>query len=498
VDPETPSLAEALLASSPDAVIVVDEHGVIEMASPAVTALFGYKPDELVGQPVEVLVPDEARERHTGHHQRYQRDPVARAMGANLELMGRRSDGTVFPVDVSLAPATIDGELRVGAFVRDVTERRRSETLLRQVNEISRAVLSGQEPSDLFSLTAKSARDLLSSATAWIAIRPTEDARNLTVAAASGRAADEILGVTVSISSSIAARAMSGLSVIAIEDMASDPNVIDQARHHEFGPGLYLPMLAESGPVGTLVIARERGDRNFGVAEVASAEAFASAAAVVLALGRARQELEELKMTTEHERIARDLHDTVIQKLFALGMGLQAAHRIAEGQVRDRVDAAVEGIDEVIREIRETIFDLGHPNSAASPVRHGMRQVIAETTPVLGFTPRLAFRGPVESEITDEVLPHLLSVTRESLSNVARHAQASAVDVVVQAGNGLVTLRVADDGIGITVSNSAGYGLENMRNRAEQLGGSLSISVRNPAGTVLTWSVPSSGPEPGL
>lgn len=487
VEEDHGNLAAALLDASPDAIVVVDEHGVIQSVSPAVTALFGYKPDELVGEPVELLLPEALRQAHVRHRQSYSSHPMARSMGANLDLEGRRADGTVFPVDVSLSPTFGDGGLRVGAFVRDATLRRRSESLLRDVNRISRAALAGDVPDTLFSLTAECARDLLGAATSWIAVLPAPDASELLVAAASGKAAGDLVGATAPATTSIAARAMDDSVPFTIDDMSSEPDVIRQARTAGLGPGLYVPMLAETGPVGALVVARDNTGARFDPGEVAIAEAFAAAAAVVLALDRSRHAVEELKMMAEYDRIGRDLHDTVIQKLFALGMGLQAAERMSDGPVRERVVATVEGIDEVIREIRETIFDLGHPDAVASPVRHELRQVIGDAARVLGFEPRLAMRGPVESEVTRTVLPHLVAVVREGLSNVARHAGASTVDIVVQASDGLVTLTVADDGVGASSSGSAGHGLENMAKRAEQLEGTFSLAARKPSGTLLTW-----------
>jgi signal transduction histidine kinase len=195
-------------------------------------------------------------------------------------------------------------------------------------------------------------------------------------------------------------------------------------------------------------------------------------------------------MTSEQERIARDLHDTVIQRLFALGMRLQAAERLADGAVAERIGGAVDAIDQVIREIRETIFDLNRPDSSGPNLRQLVRSVAAESTEQLGFAPRLAFRGPVEAAVGDELAQHLVMVLREALSNVARHAQASNVDVVLIAADGSVTMSVADDGIGMPEGLSAGHGMENMRARARELGGELLVSGRSPSGTLLRWQVP--------
>jgi signal transduction histidine kinase len=249
-------------------------------------------------------------------------------------------------------------------------------------------------------------------------------------------------------------------------------------------------MLAEEGAFGALVLARDLGARQLSHGEVAAAEVFASAAGVVLALGTTRQALEEMRMNSEHERIARDLHDTVIQRLFALGMRLQAAERLAQEPLANRIRETVDSIDEVIREIRETIFDLNRPDHDGPHLRQQVRKVTAEATEHLGFAPRLAFRGPVEAAVTDDLAGHVLAVLGEALANVGRHAGATGVDVVLTAQDGEVILSVADDGVGISTSPTAGHGLENMRSRACDLGGELKLTRRRPSGTLLTWRVP--------
>ena len=154
----------------------------------------------------------------------------------------------------------------------------------------------------------------------------------------------------------------------------------------------------------------------------------------------------------------------------------------------------MQAIDEVIREIRETIFDLNRPPGADFDVRQRVRAVAGEVGAEVGFTPRITFRGPVEAAVSDEMISHLLAVLREALTNVGRHARASTVDVVVAATAETVTLSVADDGIGPSSGPSAGHGLANMADRAAELGGELTISSRRPKGTLLLWTVPTGGP----
>jgi PAS domain S-box-containing protein len=482
-------ILEAMFEASPDAVIVVGAEGTIEMASPAAESLFGYRVEELVGAGVELLLPDSLRELHIRHRRRFDTDPVSRSMGVGLDLRARRKDGSVFPVDVSLAPTNVAGRLRVGAFVRDASERRRGEDLLRAVNEMSRRLLAGEPTGEMLALASRQARSLVGASLAWIAVHDRANAE-VAVVAADGESATALLGEVVPAAGSLAVRAVTDGETVVVSDMTADPDVLPAARAAGLGPGIYLPMLAEDGPVGALVVARERGAAAFGESDLKAAEVFASAAAIVLALGRAREALEAGRITAEHERIARDLHDTVIQRLFALGMSLQAAERHANPEVADRIRSTVDAIDEVIREIRETIFDLNRPDTDAPNLRRRVRKVAAEAAEPLGFAPRVGFRGPVEAAVSDDLAQQLLSVLREALSNVSRHARASTVDVVLNAGGGSITLSVADDGIGPSPGPTAGHGLENMADRARQLGGDMAITPRSPGGTLLQWTVP--------
>lgn len=490
------SLLEAVFASSPDAVLLVDDQGCVELASAAVQALFGYAPMELVGLPVETLVPDEHRDVHRAHRRNYTLAPSARPMGAGLQLQGRRRDGSVFPIDVSLSPLVFDQRSLTVTFVRDATDRRRGDRLMEFINEVTRSVLAGEDITGVLELVSERAQVLAAAAVTWVAVPDQSGPHRLRVVAGAGADADRIVGATFDASSSLSARAMGAGRPVLVPDMHAEPAVLPEAREAGFGPGVYFPMVTQDGPIGALVAARGLTASDFTEAEVAATEAFASAAAVGLALGTARESLENLRMVSEQERIARDLHDTVIQRLFALGMGLQGAQRLADERLADRIRAAVEAIDEVIREIRETIFDLNRPAAAGLDVRQRVRTLAAEAAGPLGYSPRVSFRGPVEAALTEPVLAQLLTVLREALSNVARHAHASRVDVVVVADGNAVTLSVADDGIGLADAIGladgplAGHGLENMTQRAAQLGGECLVTPRSPAGTILQWRVP--------
>ncbi|HEX6395510.1 MAG TPA: PAS domain S-box protein [Acidimicrobiales bacterium] len=478
-------LPEVLLASLPDAALVVGPNGRIEMAGPRVEGLFGYQPSELVGEQIETLIPEHLRNAHTGHRTTYIASPSARTMGSGLELQGRRKDGSTVPVDVSLSPVIINDQTFVAAFVRDATERRRREDLLRFVNEIARVLLAAQGGSSTLNLTSSRALHLAEADASWVVL-PRGGA--LVVAAAEGERCQDLIGAELSLESSISARAIAQGASILIEDMSSDPDVLPEARVLELGSGMYVPMISEEGAYGILVVARRRGSRPFSRADAQILGVYASAASIMLTLGEARRELDQLRLVAEHERIARDLHDNVIQRLFAIGLSLQGVQPLSDGVVEDRIGGSVEAIDEVIREIRETIFELNRPGNTG--MRSELKRLVADVSGKFGIKPALQFQGPVDSIVGDELASHLLSVTREALSNAARHGGATSVEVTLSASAEAVSLRVRDDGKGFPDHLEQGRGLSNMDDRARLLGGTFRIVSSDESGSLIEWEVP--------
>ena len=476
-----------LLEASPNAVLVVDGDGIVLMASKAVKTLFGFDADEVVGNSMELLVPEQLRAIHVRHRQAFVAEGVARPMGLGLELTGRRRDGSLFPIDVGLSPFSAGGHQVVGAFVRDASDRQRQETRLRAINEITQRLLAGERTEKALELVANQARNLVGGVLGWV-VTPSGD--DLVISAADGIGADSVIGVKIPPDTSIAKRAMSQRATILVDDLSSEPAVPSEVRVQGFGAGLYCPLSTEERVLGALVVARSRGAVAFSRNDIALVEVFANAAVVALTLGEDRLELEQLQVTAEHERIGRDLHDTVIQRLFALGMSLQSIERLASGPVAERIEQAVDGLDDVIRDIRETIFRLERPAFAESGLRAAVDDILAMATEQLGFSPRVAFQGPVDSATSAHVEPHVIAVLTEALSNIARHAEASAVEVVIAAEDGILLVSVADNGIGPPVGRTAGNGLRNMADRAKALSGSISITARRPSGTLFEWRVP--------
>jgi len=485
---DTADVLATLLQSSPDAVIAVDRDGLIVLASEAIRTLFGFGPEEVVGLAVETLVPEQARAMHERHRRRYTESGEPRPMGLGLELMGRRRDGSEFPIDVSLAPFVTGGERFVGAFVRDATDRRRQEARLHAINEITQRLLAGEPTAATLELVACRARGLVDAALGWVVVPSGKD--GLVVSASDGQGAESIIGIEFTSNGSIAKRSMTEGETITVPDLSTEATVPARMKALGLGPSLFCPLGVEDRILGALVVARPRGATGFNANDTALVEVFANAAMVALTLGEARVELEQLQATAERERIGRDLHDTVIQQLFALGMGLQSIERLTSGSVAGRIDRIVDGLDEVIREIRETIFHLERPAMAESGLRAAVNAVVGAAAEPLGFRPRVGFQGPVDAVTSDDLESQVLAVLTEVLSNVARHAGASAVELVIAAEDNMLLVSVADNGVGPPKGRTAGNGLRNIAERARALGGSVSITARSPSGTLVEWSVP--------
>ncbi len=195
-------------------------------------------------------------------------------------------------------------------------------------------------------------------------------------------------------------------------------------------------------------------------------------------------------LAEDHERIAKDMHDMVIQELFALGMSLQASvTAIPDPELASRVEAGVSKLDDVIRSIRALIFDIRSDGDSHYDLRTRIVEIATSLIPSLGFEPSVAFVGPVD-RIPEDLHEHVLAVTRESLTNVARHAEADAASIEVNATDGYVTIVVTDDGIGLPEEPARRSGHTNLAERARFANGSFVLETHPSGGTTVVWRSP--------
>lgn len=237
---------------------------------------------------------------------------------------------------------------------------------------------------------------------------------------------------------------------------------------------------------------REKPLPVFSATETETLQAFAAQAAVAMELAERRQDAEEVAVLKDRDRIARDLHDLAIQRLFATGMTLQSAGRFIEHEeASERVVRAVDDLDETIKIIRSTIFGLRtREGNGETGLRARAVRVVGEAAPVLGFAASVRMEGLLDTDVPKEIADHVVAVLSEALTNIARHAHADRADVLLATDGREVRLSVTDNGVGIP-DEGRRSGLRNMAERAEQLGGRLELGKPEGGGTALVWRVPS-------
>jgi signal transduction histidine kinase len=255
---------------------------------------------------------------------------------------------------------------------------------------------------------------------------------------------------------------------------------------------LGVPVRVRDQVFGNLYLCDKEGDDVFSDIDEEMVVALAAAAGIAIENARLHARVADFAMVEDRERIARELHDTVIQRLFATGLSLQGTMRLAQNpQVADRLHQAVEDLDHTVRDIRSAIFELHTRTVPGRSIRQDVLEVCSDASRVLGFDPVVRFDGPIDTGVEEHVGEHVVAVVREGLSNVARHAQASSVEVRLTARDGSLVLTIEDDGRGIGERTPGGRGVANMESRATELGGKLEVGpAPDGNGVCLTWSVP--------
>lgn len=244
---------------------------------------------------------------------------------------------------------------------------------------------------------------------------------------------------------------------------------------------------------GNLYLAEKRGDGRFTTEDEAAVVALAAVAGSAVANARLSVRSRELSLERERARIGRDLHDTVIQNLYATGLRLEAALRVGmePSEVRDRIEQAVGSIDGTIKEIRTTIFGLHDGLRSGQGSRERLLAVVEESSRLLGFMPRVRIGGPVDTVVDRDLADQLVPVLREALTNVAKHARATSALVRIEVSTSSVELEVLDDGRGFPVDRRPdGMGIANLTSRAQLQGGTFELSSVAGGGARVLWRTP--------
>ncbi|MFD0968350.1 GAF domain-containing sensor histidine kinase [Plantactinospora endophytica] len=386
--------------------------------------------------------------------------------------------------EIVVALAAAAGVIIENARLFAVAHRR--ERWLAAAAEITGVLLGEVRRTDALRLIARRAREVAEADVAMVLLYD-EDAGQFTVEVADtgDTTADDLVGAVLAAADTAFVEPVTRHRQAVAENLAKAapwPVAVGS------GPGLISPLTAGDALHGVLVVGYPAGQQAGADAEGTLLATFAGQAALALERARAQEERELLAVLEDRERIARDLHDVVIQRLFAMGLQLQTVVPLAgRSEVRQRLNDAVDDLDSTIRDIRRAIFELRTPMTAA--LRTEIRDLVAGTAETLGFRPGLEMTGPVDSAVPDRTRPDVLAVLGEALSNAVRHARATRVTVTVDVRDGELCVRVVDDGVG-TDPAQARSGLVNLRERAERHGGAFEIARTEPTGTTIEWRVP--------
>ncbi len=305
------------------------------------------------------------------------------------------------------------------------------------------------------------------------------------VTAAAGPLAAGLMNRTVPLAGSLAGQAIRGgkPALVTGDRLRAAATALGAA----IGPLIVVPLSAGERVLGALLLGRLAARPGLTASDLGMAASFAGHAAVAMELARARADQVMLAQAEDHDRIAGDLHDHVIQELFALGMRMQGHAARSDPATAERVNGYADILDGVIKKIRTSIFGLRQPRQAAAGLHARLMEVIEEHAAQLGFTASISLAGPPGPDPGEALAHDILAVTREALSNCARHARSTAVSISLARQDGLITLDITDNGRGIGTPGRSS-GLASMRRRAERNGGTLKITAPASGGTCLTWT----------
>jgi signal transduction histidine kinase len=369
-------------------------------------------------------------------------------------------------------------------------ESRRRQDWLQASTDITRVLLSfeGEEP---LKLIARKVREL-GDADVVTVVLPTADGERLMVEVATGIGAERLLGLSYDAENSLGGAAIETGRPVLVGDASEEQRYkIHLSEAAPIGPVMVLPLVAPQGVRGALTAGRLHGRHRFSESDLDIATTFANHAALALELADARADHQRMALLEDRDRIARDLHDHVIQRLFAAGLTVQSVASGAISSVHaDRLGRVVADLDETISQIRTSIFQLrGSLVPDNDSARSELLAVADELSAPLGFTPQFRFDGPIDAVTSAAIRDDLVAVLREALTNCARHAGATRVVVTLVATKDSLTLEVSDNGSGIG-SSERRSGLANLHTRAEQRGGLLTLSSPDSEGTRLRWTIP--------
>jgi PAS domain S-box-containing protein len=474
-------LFQGLLEAAPDAIVIVDEGGTIRIVNAQAERMFGYERSELIGAAVEVLVPADRRGAHAGHRRSYTDDPRTRPMGIGMDLTGERKGGSLFPVEISLSPLHTEEGLLVTAVIRDISERKRAESALRDSERRFRDFIEGTD-------------DLV--------VRLDDEGRFVYV----NRTSERILGL-----SPVECAGLSAFEFVhpddrarteeAFAEWAAEPiqGTTFENRQMSRNGGVTRvlwtinPRYEEGGRMTTVtaigrdITARERLEA--AEREAIEARAELRAERVERDLGREVLRRSIAAQEEERRRIARGLHDETAQALTGILLGLGRIEGASElPNAHEEAKRLGTEVSRALRELRRIAMSLRPTALDDLGLLPALEQLTEQGPAAQGSAVRFDHSG-LDRRLDPSIETATYRVVQEALTNVARHAEATAISVQVRQQDGVLSAIVEDDGRGIE-GDEPGLGLTGMRERAELIGGELEVTSSPGSGTKVTLRVP--------
>ena len=486
-------LTSALVAASPEAVLVSNGGGRVLLANPAAAALTGLSLEQLVGTPMADLLDHDLAElvRRTVHETCFTIDQAHATRGTL-----RTADGRSRPVDTTVVRLDLHEHPSVALYLRPLPCEPSIDELT-AIRHLLDAVVADRELHEVLDIAARSARELFEADGATVS-RLEPDTDSVEVVAACGSMA-HFLGTRTKLEGTRVQAAMTQGTPVHFVDRGLLQRRLTEGDGPQFGELWIAPITVDGSVFGALNVATRPGNQLSAQTGDRLAP-FVEILTLALEVTEAARHRSALAVVADHERIARDLHDVVIQRLIAAAMRLEAMlHQVDEG-IHARLSRVIDDLDRVTRDIRSTVFHLQRDDDASLDLTRQITDISASTGDAFGLSVRCHVEAGDDGTVPDGLKAHLLAATREALSNVGRHAEATEVDVEVRLDDPLV-LTVIDNGVGVEPGAQPGNGLRNLAARAQELGGALTLRPASPSGTILRWEVPwppTAGDEPGL
>lgn len=507
---------QQLIEAAPVAIVTVDQRGIILYVNQKLEELFGYGRVELIGSPVELLLPEGVRTRHVQHRMHYNADdPHVRPMGSGMNLVGRRKDESEFPLEAGLSSVQIGDARLVVASIVDITVRKQIEEMLEQrvqerTTELERRRFVADGLRDILAMlnTDQSLGEtldymvmhagMLFDADACVIFRTDEKAAKVHVKASKGIPNDYLTQGEIPLNQeSFVGHAILNRQPVTISDIASTlPNASSEVLRRRqlllengYQAFLIVPLLIKGDIYGTLSL-YYAAQRDFSPEEIDLATTFGDQAGLVIENVRLRIQSEESAVAAERSRIARDLHDSVTQTLFSANIIADILPRLwdrDEAQGRQRLSELHDLTRGALAEMRTMLLELRPAMLTTAALDEVLQQLVDATTTRARLPVTLEIKGDCNSLPTEVRIP-LYRIAQEALNNVAKHAQATTAAVRMYCLSDRVDLMIRDDGIGFVVEQITGdhQGLTIMTERADEIDATLTIDTRPGEGTVIT------------